>query len=104
MSNYTEKTIARLTAPTLSSVINSASKTMTVKWTKNSMATGYQIQYKTGNTVKTVTVKGAAVLSKVIKSLTKGKTYAVSIRAYRTVSGVNYYSAWSNAKNIKITK
>jgi alpha-D-ribose 1-methylphosphonate 5-phosphate C-P lyase len=77
---------------------------MTVKWAKNSQATGYQIRYKTGTTVRTVTVKGAATLTKVIKGLAKGKTYTVTIRAYRTVSGVNTYSAWSSAKNVKITK
>ena len=32
-------------APKLSSVKNSGSKKMTVKWKKNSLATGYQIQY-----------------------------------------------------------
>jgi hypothetical protein len=77
---------------------------MTVKWAKNTRATGYQIQYKTGTTAKTVTIRSAATLSTVIKNLTKGKTYSVYIRSYRTVSGVTYYSAWSSAKNVKISK
>jgi hypothetical protein len=104
LSTYTAKSVLRLTAPTLSSVTNSASKTMTVKWAKNTRATGYQIQYKTGTTAKTVTIRSAATLSTVIKNLTKGKTYSVYIRSYRTVSGVTYYSAWSSAKNVKISK
>ncbi len=102
------KTTVRLTTVSLSSVKNSSSKKMTVKWAKNSKATGYQIQYSTsasfasGN--KTVTVSGASSVSKVISSLAKGKTYYVRIRAYKTVSGTKYYSAWSSKKSVKISK
>ena len=93
-----------LTRPTIKSVTNSAARTMTVKWKKNAKATGYQVKYVVGSTTKTVTVKGAASLSKVIKSLKKGKTYKVYVRTYRTVSGTNYYSAWSAVKKVKIAK
>ena len=80
---------------------------MTVKWGKNSKATGYQIQYSTGSSFssyKTVTVSGASSVSRVIGSLTKGKTYYVRVRAYKTVSGTKYYSAWSAKKSVKISK
>ena len=88
----------------IKSVTNSASKTMTVKWKKNAKATGYQVKYVVGSTTKTVTVKGKASLSKVIKSLKKGKTYKVYVRAYKTVKGSNYFSAWSAVKSVKIKK
>ena len=88
----------------IKSVTNSASKTMTVKWKKNAKATGYQVKYVVGSTTKTVTVKGKASLSKVIKSLKKGKTYKVYVRAYKTVKGTNYFSAWSAVKSVKIKK
>ena len=102
----TKKTV-RLTAVSISSVKNSSSKKMTVKWAKNSKATGYQIQYSTSSSFssyKTVTVSKAATVSKTIGSLTKGKTYYVRIRTYKTVSGTKYYSAWSGKKSVKISK
>ncbi len=107
-SSYTGKKTVRLTAVSLSSVKNSSSKKMTVKWAKNSKATGYQIQYSTSSSFasgnKTVTVTGASSVSKVISSLTKGKTYYVRIRAYKTVDGTKYYSAWCSKKSVKISK
>lgn len=75
-----------------------------MKWKKNSAATRYQIKYVTGSTKKTVTVSGASTLKKVISGLTTGKTYKVYVRSYKTVSGTKYYSGWSSAKSIKITK
>ena len=98
------KTIYYLSRSSISSVKNSSSKKMTVTWSKNSKVTGYQIMYVTGSTSKTVTVSGYKNVSKVISSLTKGKTYKVYVRSYKTVSGTKYYSAWSSAKSIKITK
>ena len=35
---------------------------------------------------------------------TNGSKYTYAVRGYKTVSGVNYYSAWSSAKNVKVTK
>ncbi|MCD8148979.1 MAG: BspA family leucine-rich repeat surface protein [Clostridiales bacterium] len=105
---YATKKTVRLTGTTLSSVKNSASKKMTVKWSKKSRVTGYQIQYSTSSSFssgnKTVTVSGASSKSKVISSLTKNKTYYVRIRTYKTVSGTKYYSAWSSKKSVKISK
>ena len=93
-----------LTRPAISSASNTAAKTMTVKWKKNAKATGYQVKYVTGSTSKTVTITKNTTLSRVIKSLVKGKAYKVYLRSYKKVSGVNYYSAWSAAKSVKITK
>ena len=94
----------RLTAPSGVSVSNNKKGTITVKWNKNNAASGYQVRCKTGSDVKTVTVKGKSELSKVIQKLTKNKTYTVNVRCYKTVSKVNYYSGWSAAKKVKITK
>jgi hypothetical protein len=94
--------------PTCSSAKNTAKKAMTVKWKKNSTASGYEIQYSqsknfaSGN--KTVTIKKASTLSTVIKKLTSKKTYYVRIRAYKTAGGTKYYSAWCTAKSVKIKK
>ena len=102
------KTFYRVSRPAVSSLTNSASKKMTVKWAKNSKATGYEIQYSTSKTFasgnKTVKITSKATVSKVIGSLTKGRTYYVKIRTYKTVSGTKYYSAWSAKKSVKIAK
>ena len=98
------KTTYRLTRPTISSAKNTDSKKITVKWGKNSKATGYQIKYVLGDTTKTVKVTKAATVSKVISSLKKGKTYKVSVRSYKTVDGKTYYSAYSATKSVKVAK
>ena len=81
---------------------------MTVTWEKNAKATGYQIQYSTSKTFasgkKSMTVTKAAAVSKVIGSLTKDKTYYVRIRTYKTAGETEYWSAWSTAKSVKISK
>ena len=93
-----------LTRPAVPTASNTAARTMTVTWKKNAKASGYQVKYVTGSTTKTVTITKNSTLKRVIKSLAKGKTYKVYIRSYKKVSGVNYYSAWSKAKSVKITK
>ncbi|MCD7886272.1 MAG: leucine-rich repeat protein, partial [Clostridiales bacterium] len=102
------KTTYYVSATSVSSLKNVKTKKMTVKWKKNAKATGYQIQYSTSSSFssgnKTVTVSGAKNVSKTISSLTKGKKYYVRVRAYKTVSGTKYYSAWSGTKNVKISK
>ena len=103
----TAAVIYRLKRPTSVTVKNTASSKMTVKWTRNTVATGYQIQYslkKTFETKETITVKKNTTVSKVINKLKKGKTYYVRVRAYKTVSGKTYYSAWSTKKSMKISK
>ena len=100
-------TIYRVARPAVSSVKNSASKKMTVKWGKNAKATGYQIQYslkKNFSGAKTVNVAKAATVSKDIGGLQKGKTYYVRIKTYKKVGKVKYESVWSTAKTVKITR
>lgn len=103
-SLFAAKVMYKLTQPTISSVSNTAAGKVTVKWSANSKATGYEIKYVTGSTTKTVKVTSASTVSKVLSLLKKGSTYKISIRTYKTVSGTTYYSAWSSAKSIKITK
>ena len=100
----TIKTMYRLTRPTISSATNVATKSIKVTWNKNTKVTGYQVKYVKGTTTKTVTVKGASTLSKTLSSLTKGATYKVYVRSYKTVSGTNYYSEWSAYKSVKVAK
>lgn len=97
-----------VSTPALSSAANVKGAKMTVKWKKNSSATGYQVQYSTDKafkkSVKSVTIKKNSTVSTTISKLTKKKTYYVRIRAYKTASGKNYYSGWSAVKSAAIKK
>lgn len=101
------KTIYYLSAPKLSSVKNSGTKKATVKWGKNTKASGYEIQYSTASSfkgAKTVKVSSYKKTSATLSKLTKKKKYYVRVRAYKTVSGTKYVSAWSGSKNVTIKK
>ena len=98
------KTIYHLTRPTVSSAANSGAGKLTVKWDKNSKATGYQVKYVTGSTTKTVKVTSNATLSKSLTNLAKDSTYKVYVRSYKTVGSSTYYSAYSAYKSVKIDK
>lgn len=102
--NTTGKTIVYLVRPAISSLTSPKTGQVLVKWNKNAKATGYLIQYSMSSTFasgnKSVNVTSAATVSKTIGSLTARKRYYVRVRAYKTVGGKNYYSAWSAAKNV----
>lgn len=73
------------------------------KWKKVSACSGYQVQYSTSSKFKsptTKTISGASKTSYTAK-FKKGKKYYVRVRAYKTVDGKKYYSAWSSVKSIK---
>lgn len=53
---------------------------------------------------KTIKVKGAAKVSANVTKLVKNKRYYVSVRCYKTVGKVTYYSTWSAAKNTVVKK
>ena len=91
--------------PVSLSSLTAGSKKLTVKWKKSSGITGYELQYslkKNFSSKKTVNISKAKTTSKEIKSLKKGKTYYVRIRAYKTVNGTKYYSAWSKVLKAKV--
>ena len=103
------KTLAyvKLNKPAITSIKNSASRKMTLKWGKNAKAQGYQIQYALKSNfsgAKSVSVTKNSIVTKTIGSLTKGKTYFVRIRAYKKIGSAYSYSMWSASKKVKISK
>ena len=97
----------RVDRPALTSVTNSASSVMTVKWTKTARAIGYQIRYSTSKTFAsdngTDSASGGKD-SKRIEKLKRGKTYYVRVRAYKIVGNRLYWSEWSPVKTVRISK
>ena len=74
-------------------------------WKKDSKATGYQVRYSTSkkftkSTTKIVTVAKKSAVNKTIK-VKKGKTYYVSVRAYKQVGKQKIYGVWSTVKTVK---
>ncbi|MFT3950715.1 MAG: leucine-rich repeat domain-containing protein [Oscillospiraceae bacterium] len=86
--------------PTLSSVTAGAKKA-TVKFTKVTGVTGYEIYRATSKTGTYTKVKTTTSTSYTNTGLTQGKTYYYKIRAYQTVGGVKYYSGYSAIKSAK---
>ena len=93
---------------TLLTVKNNASKSATVTWKRNTLVSGYDIQYSTNpkftSGSKLIRLTKNSTVSGKLKNLKKGKTYYVRIRTYKTVSGKKYYSVWSKTKRIKISR
>ncbi|WP_028509245.1 CAP domain-containing protein [Ruminococcus sp. NK3A76] len=89
---------------TLKSVTSPKTKQMKVTYSKAAGVTGYQVTYSTSSkftkaTTKSVNVRGT---SKTIGKLTKGKTYYVKVRTFKTVNGTKYYSGYSAVKKARI--
>ena len=93
-----------MSRPVISSATNSAASTLTVTWGKNAKANGYQVKYVLGDTEKTVTISSGSTVTRKITGLTKGKSYKVYVRSFKTVSDKKYFSTWSAYKTVKITK
>ncbi|MCD8354378.1 MAG: fibronectin type III domain-containing protein [Clostridiales bacterium] len=103
------KTIYRLTAKHFTRAKNVKGKKISLKWTRNTRATGYVIQYSTSksftsSTTKTVKIKGNKNLTTTLKNLKKGKTYYIRMRAYKTSGSVTSYAGWSKVKKVKVRK
>lgn len=88
---------AALSPVSLTTVTRKGADT-SIQWTKNSKASGYQIQYSTDSKFKNAkkkTVSGAASLKKSL-SLDKSKNYYIRVRAYKKSSSQTVYSSWSS--------
>ncbi len=101
--NYSGTKTVNFTIKPKKAVIYSAkvgTKQVKVTMSKKVAATGgkyYQIKYriKGKSSWKTVNTN---LKTKTIKSLKKGKRYQIKVRAFKKVSGVTYYGAWSKIK------
>lgn len=113
-SGTNHKTVTRTVTVTvkpaatkLSGATNTKGKKATIRWSKLSYVSGYQIQYGTKSSfsgAKTVTVNSSSTTAKVLSGLAGGKTYYVRIRSFKTVGGTKLCSTWSGKKSVKIRK
>jgi hypothetical protein len=76
---------------------------LTLNWAKAAGVARYQLGYKLATAKKWKTVSAPAkATGKTVGKLKKGKKYQVRIRAYKTVNGAKYYSAWSKTRTVKV--
>lgn len=85
------------------------SKSITVKWTKDNHASGYELQYSTSSSfskrkTKTVIITKKSTVTKTIQKLQSNKKYYVRVRSYKTVNSSKLYGSWSNKKSVKTKK
>ena len=71
------------------------SSTVTLKWAKNTSATGYIVeQYQNGKWVKIQTIKKNSTVSYKVSKLKKGTSYKFRIKAYKSYGKTNLYSGY----------
>ncbi len=91
----------------ISAISNPRPGDFTVVHSINNQATGYQIAYSINSNMsgsKYVTQAGGSYTNIKATGLTKGKTYYVMVRPYKTVAGYTFYGAWSAKKTVTVTK
>ena len=111
-SNYktVTKKVPVVVNPTMTCILSLTSPKagqMLVTYKKNTIGTGYQIQFslnKEFSPASSAWVTSNTTLTRKIGNLQKGQKYYVRIRTYKLVDGVKFYSAWSTIKAIRISK
>lgn len=102
----TGESAVRMRAPSLSKPKAKGSGTMLVKWKRNTEADGYVIQYSRSSdfkkNLKKVRIRSGKTIQTTVSDLKEGKVHYVRIRSYKKVGGKYSYSAWGNAKKVKI--
>lgn len=95
------------TGTSLSSCKNVKGRKAQVRWKKNKLVTGYEVQYSTDRNfisgVKKKTIKKASTTKVTLTGLKKKKTYYIRVRTYRKGGGTTY-SSWSKVKKVVIKK
>ena len=89
----------KLAKPTIT--VTGGKKKITVKYTKVTGATGFEVKYKLGKKTVTKTFKAKKNATKAIKKLAKG-TYKVQVRAYVKQGSNTAYSKWTKASKVKV--
>ena len=86
--------------PSVKSTTAVKGKKLAVKWAKDKMASGYQVQVSTDKKFKKgVKSKNLPKTSCTFTKLKTGKKYYVRIRSYKKSGKETLYSAWSKAKS-----
>ena len=104
-STDSKQTVKKPAKIVLSSVKNSKTKSIVVKW-KKAAADGYEVQYTLDKKLKKkLKTKSTSKSTITFKKLKKGKTYYVRVRAFNyDINHKKVYGDWSKVKKVKIKK
>lgn len=98
--------VVKVLKKTSISKLTAGKRTLTVKWKKQQYGVkGYQIEYGTkaafNNDKTTVkTIRNCDAISKKLTKLKSKTKYYVTVRTYKTIEDVDYYSEWSAKKSL----
>lgn len=99
------KVLVKPSPTDLKSLKKTGKGSFTVKWTKNSYANGYELQYSKSSKFKNATTKKITKNTTVSRKITKLKTkkvYYVRVRTYKKINGKVYRSPWTKGKKVKV--
>ncbi len=104
--NSSGRDIYYISPPAAPGLKNAKGRKLTATWKKNGCATGYQVQYSTKSSFAGAVTKNVSKQKRSlqIRGLQKKKRYYVRVRSYKKQSGAAYYSPWSAARRITISK
>lgn len=80
---------------------------ISVKWEKNSKASGYQLQYVQGKNfekAKSIDIKDVSAVEKNIEKLAQKKTYSVRVRSYFYSGKQLVAGEWSDIKSVAVAE
>ena len=98
---YTTKVTTTSPSKVKTPIVIAGSRKATVKYSKVTGATGYEIYMAKGNG-KYVKIKTTAANYYCKTKLTKGATYKFKVRAFKKVGSNVYYGAYSSTKVVKV--
>ena len=85
--------------PAVKSVKTANGRKLAVKWAKDKMASGYQVQVSADrNFKKNVESRNLSKISCTFTDLEAGRSYYVRLRSYKKSGKEALYSAWSRVK------
>ena len=102
--NALKNTQASVSRMEINKPLSKKKKQLAVSWKAQKGVTGYEVQYSLKKNMKdavTKTVKGNKT-KLTLKGLKSKKKYYIRVRAYKTVSDMTIYGAYSSKKNIKV--
>ncbi len=82
--------------------VKAGKRKATVKWSRSSKFSGYQIYYKQAGKKEKYTYASGSSYYKTIKSLKKGKKYYFKVRGYKKPYDKTIYGKWSATKVVRI--
>lgn len=82
--------------------VKAGKKKVTFTWKKNTTFAGYELKYKVGKKTKTIKIKSAKTVKKVIKKLKRRQKVLGQIRGYKKIGGKIYYGKWAKSKTVKV--